>query len=216
LLTRQNPVWPASWDWESVEAFLHSLESVSAVLKLLVFGIYISLCCTFLPMPTGPVVALVALQQSAVGPDLATTTLLVAAVGGAASTVANLNDYYLFTLLLRHRRLAEVRHTRLYDRAIRWFRRGPFLLLVVFNLLPIPIDVIRMLAVTYRYPRVPFAAANFIGRFLRYAIIAAGTYCLGREYGWVVVAALFALAILLGLYRVLPALARRLRGVKKG
>jgi len=42
----------------------------------------------------------------------------------------------------------------------------------VFNLLPVPVDVVRILATTHRYPRVPFAAANFVGRFMRYSLIA--------------------------------------------
>jgi membrane protein YqaA with SNARE-associated domain len=110
--------------------------------------------------------------------------------------VANLHDFHLFTLVLRHKHVARVRGTKFYDRAARWFSRRPFALLVIFNILPIPIDVIRMLAATYRYPLRPFAAANFIGRWIRYAVIAAFTFVMGDQ-GWLIAAALLAVAIIL-------------------
>ena len=128
------------------------------------------------------------------------TAAIVGAVGGAASTVANLNDYHLFTWLLRSRRIARVRHTRLYQASARWFARSPWFILVIFNIVPIPVDVIRMLATTCRYPRLPFAAANFLGRFVRYAAIAAGTYLLGQQGKWVVWGLLALLAVIVLIY----------------
>jgi membrane protein YqaA with SNARE-associated domain len=172
--------------------------------KLLGFALYISLCCTFLPLPTGWIVSAVALQSVAVGPDLLTTTLLVASVGAAASTVANLNDYHLFTLMLRSRRIARLRGSGLYQRAARWFDRSPFFLVLLFNVLPIPVDVARMLAAAQKYPRLPFAAANFLGRFVRYAVIAAATYALAQR-GWIAVLALLAAGAAMGLAKALKA-----------
>ena len=171
-------------------------ESAEPVLKLLIFAIYVSLASTFFPLPTGAIVSAVALQQFAPSPNIWITTLLVASVGAFASTVANLHDFHLFTLVLRHRHIARVRGTKFYDRAARWFGQRPFALLVIFNILPIPIDVIRMLAATYRYPLRPFAAANFIGRWIRYAVIAAFTFVMGDQ-GWLIAAALLAVAIIL-------------------
>jgi len=156
----------------SWEAFKASLPEMSRAIKLLAFGIYISLCCTFVPLPANWIVAAVATRTVAVGTGLWDTVLLVGAVGALASTVANLNDYHLFTWLLRHHRIAKVRHTRIHRIAARWFDKSPFTLLVIFNILPIPVDVVRMLAATHRYPRVRFAAANFVGRLVRYGAIA--------------------------------------------
>ena len=78
------------------------------------------------------------------------------------------------------------------------------------RIIPIPVDVVRMLATTYRYGRAPFAAANFVGRFLRYAVIAAVTYALADGGKWAV-AALLALAVVLALGKLAPAAARALR-----
>jgi membrane protein YqaA with SNARE-associated domain len=213
LIARQE--WSGSaWARRPVETF----RATGPAVKLIGFGIYLSFCCTFLPLPTGWIVAAVATREAAVAAGLSdsaaaaalATTAIVALVAAAASTVANLNDYHLFTWLLRSHRVARVRRTRTYSVAARWFARSPFFLLVVFNIIPIPVDVIRMLATTYRYPRLPFAAANFAGRFIRYAVIAFVTYW--WDLGWIAVAALLALAAVLGAARVLPRLAGRLAG----
>ncbi len=188
-----------------------AMDRMSPAAKLLAFGIYISLCCTFLPLPTGAVVAAVATRQAGVSDSLPVTTLLVAAVGGVASTIANLHDYHLLTWMLRSRRVAKVRDTRLYHASAEWFSRSPFFLVAVFNFLPIPVDVVRILATTYRYPRLPFAAANFVGRFVRYAVIAACTFALSswrEDAGLVAVLVLLALAVVMALVRVSPKAAR--------
>ncbi|MFW6133056.1 MAG: VTT domain-containing protein, partial [Planctomycetota bacterium] len=165
------------WSWDAwIDRTTATFAATDAGVKLLGFALYLSVCCTFLPLPTGWIVAGVATRQAAVTGELWTTVLVVAVVGGLASTVANLNDYHLMTWILRSRRVARVRDTRAYRVAARWFARAPFSILVVFNVLPIPVDVIRMLAATSRYPRAPFAAANFIGRSLRYGVIAFVTF----------------------------------------
>ena len=179
---------------------------MSPAIKLLAMGLYLSLACTFLPLPTGWIVAGVAMREMAVGGDVWSTTLIVAGISAVASTIANLNDYHLFTWMLRHHRIAAVRNTRTYLAASRWFARSPFFLLVVFNFIPIPIDFVRMLATTYRYPRVPFAAANLLGRFVRYGIIAFVTYW--WNLGWIAPAVLLALAVVLGMMRIGPKLMR--------
>ena len=205
LLAREPWAWG---DWLDRPAEL--LPGTAPAGKLLAFGIYISLCCTFLPLPANWIVAAVAMRQTAVADNVWATALLVAAAGALASTLANLNDYHLFTWLLRHHRIRKVRRTRLYHASARWFARSPFFILVVFNVIPIPVDVIRMLATTYRYARGPFAAANFVGRFLRYGVIAWGTYRLGSEGKWAVLV-LLALAVVLAAGKFLPAAVRKFR-----
>ena len=221
LATRQDwavetwwrPALPLSARWE---AFKSVFETVSPALKLLAFGVYLSLCCTFLPLPSGWIVAALATREAAVAAGLSgdpavvalATTTIVAAAGATGSTVANLNDYHLFTWMLRHRGVAKVRRTRTFRAAANWFARSPFFILVLFNIIPIPVDVVRVLATTCRYGRAPFAAANFIGRFFRYAVIAFVTYW--WNLGWYAAGALLGVAVVLGLARVLPALARKL------
>ncbi|NLF29485.1 MAG: hypothetical protein GX591_01205 [Planctomycetes bacterium] len=145
-------------------------------LKLLLFMLYLSLCTGFVPLPGSWMVAAIATQEVALAPNLPATVLLVATAGAAASTMGNLNDYHLYTLLLRTRRAERVRDTAAVRFASGWFARAPFTLLMMFGILPIPIDVARMLAAATRYPLGLFAGANFLGRFVRYMILAAVAY----------------------------------------
>jgi membrane protein YqaA with SNARE-associated domain len=110
--------------------------------------------------------------------------------------------------MLRSRRIARVRSSRIYHAAAEWFAKAPFFILVLFNVMPIPLDVVRMLATTYQYPRIRFAGANFVGRFLRYGVIAFVTYW--WNLGWIAVVSLLALAIAMGVARLLRPLAYRL------
>ena len=202
LIVDQGASWQA---WR--DEFLPTLAGAGPALKLVGFGIFLTFCCTFLPLPTGWIVATVATREAAVGDGPWTTMLLVAAAGAIGSTIANLHDYHLITWMLRSDRVGSVRTTRTYRAAIRWFRRSPFMLVAVFNIIPIPIDVVRMLAATHRYPRLVFAWANFLGRFVRYAVIAYVTYT--WNLGWIAPLALLALAAMLGAMRVIPAIFAR-------
>ncbi|MFW6065389.1 MAG: hypothetical protein ACOC9S_01085 [Planctomycetota bacterium] len=205
LIIQEGRSW---YDWTNNTADTFRASTDAA--KLLGLAMYLSVCCTFLPLPAIWIVSAVATQKFAVTGDVWTTTLIVATVAAFASMMANLNDYHIFTWMLRHRRIAAVRNTRGYRRAAKWFFRSPFMILVVFNIIPIPVDVVRMLATSSRYPRLPFAAANFIGRFARYGLVAFVTYELA-EYGWVATIGLLALAVTLGLGRVVLSAARRLK-----
>lgn len=198
-----------TWTW-SPARIGEQMQGMDAGAKLLIFGVYVSLCCTFLPMPTNAIVAAVATHEAAVTGELWTTVLAVGLVGAIGSTIANLNDYHLFTLALRHHHVKRIRHTRLYDASARWFSRSPFAILVIFNIIPIPVDLIRMLAVTTRYPRRAFAAANFVGRLLRYSVIAFVTF--HWDLGWIAVVVLLGLAVTLALAKLFPPAVRKILG----
>ena len=202
--------WKGSGWRKKFEMLNQAYCQTPSSIKLLVFAIYLSLCTTFTPLPTSWIIAAVAIQATAVGNGMWDTVLLVSLVGAAGSTLANLNDYHLFTWILRSRRIASVRHTRLHVSAAKWFARHPFFILVVFNIVPIPIDVIRFLAATDRYGRVPFAAANFVGRFFRYGIIAGVTYT--WRLGWEAPLALLGFGAVLGVGGVLAHTVKRVLG----
>jgi len=206
----------AAWkqQWHSPAAvtqlwagFLRVFEVTPAEFKLLFLLTYLVCCTTVTPLPTGPVVAAMAVQEVAVGGGLWSTTLLVAVVGAAGSTVANLSDYAIFTLLLRRPRIARIRETKTFGVASRWFAKSPFFILTLFTLLPIPVDVVRLLAITCRYSRVHFAAASFLGRFIRYGVFAFVTYAF--DLGGFAPLALLALGALLAIGKGMTSLAKK-------
>jgi membrane protein YqaA with SNARE-associated domain len=140
------------------------------VMVLAAYAFYLSLCCTFFPAPTMWVVMLAASNGLALVPAPVPRIVLVTVLGGLATSMANLNEYHIFTFLLQYRRIARVRETRVYRWAARWFAVSPFTIICFISLVPVPVDVIRWLAILYRYPRGPFFVAYFLGRSARYAI----------------------------------------------
>ncbi len=140
---------------------------------------YLSLCCTFFPAPTTWIVMTLAsnyvaaelgLQHHPVG-----RMMVVAGVGALCTAMANLNEYHIFTFILRYGGVARIRRTRFYAVAARWFGIRPFWTIVLFSFIPIPVDILRWLAITYRYPRLPFFFAYYLGRWVRYAGLAGVT-----------------------------------------
>jgi membrane protein YqaA with SNARE-associated domain len=190
--------------------FYVAFKAVDPDAKLLFGALYLSVCTTFIPLPTGFLVSLLCTSASGVGGGFWSCILIVSSMGAVASTIANLNDYHIFMWLLRHRGIAKVRDTKAYRVAAKWFAKAPFAIMVIFNIIHIPVDIPRMLAALYGYPRRLFAASNFVGRFLRYVIIGIITYQLGRKWDWLGPVVFLALGFLIAMYKVLPALVRRL------
>lgn len=133
------------------------LEVVALVL------LYTSLACTFLPLPTAWILLWA-------GRELGPFPVALAATVGTC--IANLHDYYIVSGLWRLGRVRRARETRLYARAAAWFRRAPFLALAVASFVPIPIDGVRLLAISVGYPRRAYFLASFAGRFPRYLLLA--------------------------------------------
>ncbi len=179
------------------------------------YAFYLALCCTFFPAPTTWVVMFAASDMVAaqIGmEDLAWLRVVIVAIIGAAATgLANLNEYHIFAYLLRKRRVAKFRQTRFFHKASDWFHAGPFWILTLFSFLPIPVDVIRWLAITARYPRGRFFLASFLGRWFRYAIWALAA--VGFELGtWQIVTIQVVLAAMALLRVLIRVIGRRRRG----
>lgn len=177
------------------------------------YAFYLSLCCTLFPAPTSWIVLLAAgdLVAAQVGLEgaIAARVLIVATVGAAATGVANLNEYHVFTYLLRHRRVARLRQTRLYQKSSTWFATSPFAVIVLFGFLPIPVDVVRWLAITARYSRLRFYWANFFGRWLRYAVLALASA--GLHLSVWHIAGIQAALVVAAMIRIIPRIVRHRR-----
>ena len=97
----------------------------------------------------------------------------------------------------------------MYRTAAAWFATNPFWAIVIFSFIPISVDVVRWLAITYRYSRGRFSAAYVIGRWVRYAILAASAMWLALS-GWQIIAIQTVLACVV-LARILMGFFRRLK-----
>jgi membrane protein YqaA with SNARE-associated domain len=162
------------WGIHEIDHGGSSIGWATWILALTAF--YLSLCCAFFPAPTTWIVLLAASDMMAGQVGIAGHELgrlaVVATVCAVSSSLANLNEYHIVAYLMKSRRLAKIRQTRLYSAASNWFRKSPFWILMLFSFVPIPVDVIRWLAVLTHYDRVKFIIANLIGRWFRYALCA--------------------------------------------
>lgn len=180
-------------------------DSTAAGLAVL-FG-YLSLACTFLPLPTAWIVIWAAAPVE--GGGLGLDPWVVATVGAAGTAIANMHDYYLLTFLYRYRPVRQVRATRLYRRFAAWYGKAPFGTLAAASFLPIPVDVVRLLAISEGYNRLKFAAGSLVGRWPRYLLFA--ILADAFQLGWQWVVGVLGATVCLGLWRGLPPLVKHIR-----
>ncbi len=163
-----------------------SLQADGTLWLVALYLFYMSLCCTFFPAPTAWLVLLMA--SPVIGFDIVTTgntytdailrIAAVATIGALGTAIANLNEYHIWVYLMRFGYVHKIRQTRLYTRALQWFGTSPFLLITVFSFLPVPVDVVRWLAISHYYNRFYYSLASFLGRLGRYGLLAAAATCL--------------------------------------
>jgi membrane protein YqaA with SNARE-associated domain len=130
---------------------------------LILYLLYMSVAFTFLPLPTAWIVLWAAREVD---------PFSVALIGTVGTCIANLHDYYIIHYLFKVNRIKETKRTRFYRGAVGWFQKAPFATLTAASFLPIPIDVVRILAVSTGYPRRWYVLATFAGRFPRYLMLA--------------------------------------------
>ena len=98
--------------------------------------------------------------------------LLVAAVGTLGSAVSSVVIYYLMTRLSRKESVRRIENNGLVRSWRALARKSPFLSLVVFNTIPLPIDPSRLFAIFNRYSIHRYVMAISLGRFVRYFLLA--------------------------------------------
>jgi membrane protein YqaA with SNARE-associated domain len=128
------------------------------------FFAYMSLACNTIPLPATPVVLYMGREYPWVA---------VALVGAAATSLANLVDYEIFTSVFKTKLLRKIKDGEHSQASIRAFQKVAFLALVGANVVVFSWDLVRMVAIAAGYPRLKYAAATFVGRTARYAILAA-------------------------------------------
>ncbi|HHM23828.1 MAG TPA: DedA family protein [Bacteroidetes bacterium] len=131
--------------------------------ELLVYFLIMSISCNLIPIPTYPFVLYVS-------PDYA--PLLIAFVGAVGATLSALLEYYILDFLLGFRRLARIKENPRYKRYAGYFDRFSFGSVFLASAIPMPVDPVRMLAISRGYEKWRFALATFIGRIPRFFLIA--------------------------------------------
>jgi membrane protein YqaA with SNARE-associated domain len=127
------------------------------------YFLYMSVACQFFPIPTLPSIAFTAKAYPPV---------LVAFVGALGTVIAYVIDYGILGWLFRNHRVRKVRDIHLYRKLLKFFDKYAFLTISAAAFLPIPVDVVRLLAISRAYNYWKYLAAAFVGRFPRYLILA--------------------------------------------
>jgi membrane protein YqaA with SNARE-associated domain len=97
---------------------------------------------------------------------------LVAFVGGLATCWIEFFNYKLLTFLTHLRQVQAFTSKHAYQKAEGYFKKFPFLSLVISGFTPIPYAPFRVFAVTSQYPLTKYQLAVFVGRTPRYYILA--------------------------------------------
>ncbi len=118
---------------------------------------------SILPIPHEPAVLYVAQFYHPVWVALAATI---------GAVVVSFADYALVEAAMRHPRVSGAAEKGLFKWAVKWMRRFPFWIIVLFSLTPLPIYVIRLLAPASGYPIGRYLAAQIVGRFPRFLLLA--------------------------------------------
>ena len=132
--------------------------------QLIGYFAYMSFACTLIPLPTPPyVIALGKVFQPGI----------VACVGAVANCLAALAEYYLITWLFSKTTLQQrVETNRIFQRFSHYFQRAAFACLIFTGVTPIPFEPFRLAAILIRYNVPKYLLAVFIGRFIRYYLVA--------------------------------------------
>ena len=120
--------------------------------------------------------------------------LPLAIVATVASVIVSFADYAVVEAAMRHPRMRTLQGSRLFRWAVRWMKRWPFIIVVLFALAPLPISIIRVLAPASGYPIGRYALAQIVGRLPRFYLLA----WLGQAVQfptWVLVAMFFTLFV---------------------
>jgi membrane protein YqaA with SNARE-associated domain len=124
-----------------------------------------SLANHYLPLPITAMVYYMGQSRDSI--------LLLALIGGLGTAAANCMEYYLLSHFQDTHLVQKLKKQKFFLFIERFFYNSPFFLLISVNILPIPIDPVRWLAVISQYDFGKFFMANFLGRTLRYALILA-------------------------------------------
>jgi membrane protein YqaA with SNARE-associated domain len=173
--------------------FAASFVMPPAARTLARFFAYMSLASNTIPLPATPAVLYMGREYPWV---------VVALVGGVATTLANLLDYEIFSSVFRTKLLRKIKESEYSQASIRAFEKVAFPALVAANVVLFSWDLVRLVAIAGRYPRIKYAAATFIGRAARYAVLAAaGEFFKPPIWAIGVVAAVLALPALISWLR---------------
>lgn len=127
------------------------------------FFLIMSISCNLIPIPTYAFVLFISHDYA---------LWLIVLVASAGATISALFEYNVVDFIMRFDRIAKLKETKHYQKFASYFDRFSFSSILIASSIPLPVDFIRIMAITRRYPKLKFLAATMLGRIPRFAMIA--------------------------------------------
>ena len=130
--------------------------------ELFSFFLIMSISCNLIPIPTYPIILYISHDYS---------LWLIVLVGTIGATISALFEYNIVDFIMKFDRVALLTESRRYQKFARYFDRFSFTSIMVASSIPLPLDFIRIMAITRRYPKIKFLLATMLGRIPRFTIV---------------------------------------------
>ncbi len=131
--------------------------------QLLSFFLVMSIACNLIPIPTYAFVLYLSHDYA---------LWIIVLVGSMGATISALIEYNIVDFIMRFDRIARLKDTRKYQKFAVYFDRFSFRSIMIASSIPLPIDFIRIMAITRRYPMGKYLLATMLGRIPRFTAIA--------------------------------------------
>lgn len=98
--------------------------------------------------------------------------LIIVLVGTLGVVISALFEYNVVEFIMRFDRFARLTKNKRFQKFAGYFDRYSFTSIMVASSLPLPLDFIRIMAITRKYPKIKFLLATALGRIPRFSLIA--------------------------------------------
>lgn len=131
--------------------------------ELMGYFLVMSISCNLVPLPTYVLVIYVSHDYP---------LWLIVATGAVGATISAMIEYLIIDFLMDFDRFARLKQNGKYKKYARYFDRFSFGSIFLTSVIPLPVDVIRLMAITRRYVKWKYLLATFVGRIPRIFIFA--------------------------------------------
>lgn len=143
---------------------VYYLQLVPSKYHVLVsYFLVMSVSCNLVPIPTFPIVLYVSHDYA---------IWMIVLFGAIGASISALIEYNIIDFLMKFDRIAKLKQNGKYQKYAGYFDRFSFRSIMLASLIPLPLDVIRILAITRRYSKWRYLLATFLGRIPRIFIFA--------------------------------------------
>ncbi|HDL19497.1 MAG TPA: DedA family protein [Bacteroidetes bacterium] len=131
--------------------------------ELMSYFLVLSISCNLVPVPTFPIVLYIS-HDYHIG--------WIVLLGSIGAAIAAFMEYKVIDFLMRFDRIAKLKQNGKYKKYAGYFDKFSFRSIMIASMIPLPVDVIRLLAITRKYKLWKFLTATFLGRLPRILIFA--------------------------------------------